>query len=281
VETDPSPPSILEMKKIITSILFFTIGIVSWSQGNYTKIVVIDRVTNEVIPYTAVIILPKGSGVYSNEIGECVLYPTDSILVRHVSYHPFTISFKDLKDTIFLDQKREILEVMVFNNSKAKKESRLGQKFKYDTRLIFNLPSFEIGKIIELTNQNTKYVYIPIKKPQGEVRVALKLFSVKNNAPDKLLLVETQKISSDYSLNYLSFNSDISKYLQNKFIFVSIELTSNSSETESIRSPMKLHLETKNRSILTFATRNFDINQMWAEFLDQKQNPWNLVILTE
>lgn len=256
-------------------ILFFIASQPGWAQITKTKLVLLDKESGKPVSYATIVSISSINGTYSDERGICEINSGDSVLVKHVSYHDFYYKGELTNDTVFLQPNANYLApvtVYASNNNSNKKF-----RFKKKNKLHLTLQSFEIGTIVAC-NPGVSNVYIPFIAPKSPAKIALKIYSIHENLPDKVIYREIHEISESSGINYISFNQgNLQEYCLKESIFISVELLSSN---ESVPDAIKLFLDFQEPMIKSFASRSFDINKKWSMPIGSQQIA-NLILFTE
>ena len=268
------------MRKTLIVWMLLLISNVGWTQKTEIKIVVVDYETKEAVPYATVVFLTKNGGVYTDKTGTFYVNNVDSVLIRHVSYQPQVVKVAPTLDSVFMENQSLTLGMIEVQADRKQRNEKVKYKFSRQQKLRFSLTSFEFGKVVSVTNNPVSNVQIPCIKPERDVVIALKLYTVADGIPDSLVYKEIQVVSKD-SNDFLSFGADISVYSKSDQMFVSIEMMSDMEYLNSLKNPMKLYLDIKQDSSRTYATRNFDVTKKWVKHTNEKQQPMNLVLFSE
>ncbi|MEM7108945.1 MAG: hypothetical protein AAF519_12025, partial [Bacteroidota bacterium] len=260
----------------------------SGAQSSCKTIVLLDEFSKTPVPYATVIYLPNSGGTYSNEQGVFKSLLSGSISISHISYQSKTVELTTLTDTIYLQTRDHTLKDVLITVSKN--SSKKKYKFSKGLKIIFTLPSFEIGTIISKTNFRINEILIPYKTSAFDNSLRLKLFSVHNGIPDELKHQEVQVVhgSDQLSHQFLRFNSDLTQYENLDSLFISVELMSdiinNGESFYEKENRIILYSHFKNETAHTLTTKNFEVTQRWSlltSFLNPKRNPPNLTYIIE
>lgn len=276
------------MIKKLCIIWFFFCVKSSGAQSTYKNVVLLDEFSKKPVPYATVIYLPNSGGTYSDEQGVFKSFPSDSVLISHISYESKAIKVTTLIDTIYLQIRDHTLKDVVITAMKNSAERK--HKFPKGLKIIFTLPSFEIGITIPKSDFRINDILIPYKTSSFDNSLRLKLFSVHNGIPYELKHQEVQIIRASDKLNhqFLRFNSDLSQYENLDSLFISVELMSdiinNGESFYGKENPIIFYSHFKNKTPHTLTTKNFEVTQRWSlltSFLNPKRNPPNLTYIIE
>ena len=201
-------------KKICISFvsLFFVIN--NYAQNYY----VVDVNTKEKISLANIKHLNKDIGIYSDLKGKFsknFFKPSDSIKISHINYETLIIKIKNIKDTIFLNPKRNILDEIIVTNKKGIKKN-IGYIKSKKILSWFIQPKSELVTLIKYTKKYNssiiKKIFIPIGKsivvkkngkfkkedPKFNTIFKVHLYSNANNKPDKEILSKPIIVKCNY-----------------------------------------------------------------------------------
>jgi hypothetical protein len=112
--------------KYICIIIFLLFTNYFYSQD--ISVVIVDNVTNKIIPFCSINIINKNKGQFSNADGIFYLKSnkTDSIQISHLGYKNLKIKISNIKDTIKLIQKSVLLDEIIISSNKNKQKKDIG-----------------------------------------------------------------------------------------------------------------------------------------------------------
>lgn len=226
------------MKKILTilSLLLFQFG---YSQS---KLIIVDGITKEPLPFTTIQSLNKKEGFITDENGLILLNlsQTDTIHISYVGYKSINIVVGKItsdKIELFKETGSTLPDVIVKKYTPIEKPIRLGfQNLKESYRLkdgvIRNKDNIghEITTLVEFPNENEKYKILKVILPTNKIvkndPLRLHIYSINDNGePFEELLINDVIINKGFSL-FGNIEVDISNQniiLNSKGVFVGIQ----------------------------------------------------------
>ena len=227
------------MKKLVLlSILLFW-GMVGFSQ---IKVVIVDGVTKDPLPYTTIQSISKKEGFITDENGFILLNlsPTDTIHISYVGYKPINYLVGKItndKIELFKETGSTLPDVLVKKYKPIEKPFRLGfQNLKVSFRLVDGLIrnkdniGHEITTLVEFPNENEKYKILKVILPTNKIvkndPLRLHIYSLSDNGePYEELLINDIVIDKGYKL-FGNIEIDISNQniiLNSKGVFIGIQ----------------------------------------------------------
>ncbi len=227
------------MKKIILFSILLFLGMVGYSQ---TKLVIVDGLTKDPLPYTTIQSISKKEGFITNENGFIILNlsPTDTIHISYVGYKSINyVVGKTTNDVIalFKETGSTLPDVVVKKYTPIEKPFRLGfHKLKLSYKLKYGLDrnkdniGHEITTLVEFPNENEKYkilkVILPTNKIEKNDPLRLHIYSINDNGePFEQLLINDVIVNKGFNL-FGNIEVDISNQniiLNSKGVFVGIQ----------------------------------------------------------
>jgi hypothetical protein len=207
-----------------------------------TKLLIVDGLTKEPLPYTTIQSISKKEGYITDENGFILLNlsPTDTIHISYVGYKSINyVVGKIINDKIelFKETGSTLPDVMVKKYKPIEKPFRLGfQNLKTSYRLKGGLIrsnkdlGMELTTLVELPNENEKYkilkVILPTNKVEKNDPIRLHIYSINDNGePFEELLINDVIINKGFNL-FGNIEVDISNQniiLNSKGVFVGIQ----------------------------------------------------------
>ena len=226
------------MKQLLTilSLLLFLFG---YSQ---TKVVIVDGITKDPLPYTTIQSLNKKEGFITDENGFILLNlsQTDTIHISYVGYKPINYSVgKIINDKIelFKETGSTLPDVLVKKYKPIEKPFRLGfQNLKVSYSLKYGVIrnkdkiGHEITTLVEFPNENEKYKILKVILPTNKIvkndPLRLHIYSINDNGePFEELLINDVIINKGFNL-FGNIEVDISNQniiLNSRGVFVGIQ----------------------------------------------------------
>ena len=207
-----------------------------------TKLLIVDGLTKEPLPYTTIQSISKKEGYITDENGFILLNlsPTDTIHISYVGYKSINyVVGKIINDKIelFKETGSTLPDVMVKKYKPIEKPFRLGfQNLKTSYRLKGGLIrsnkdlGMELTTLVELPNENEKYkilkVILPTNKVEKNDPIRLHIYSINDNGePFEELLINDVIINKGFNL-FGNIEVDISNQniiLNSRGVFVGIQ----------------------------------------------------------
>lgn len=151
--------------------------------------------TGSSIDYAHISFLGSSEGTYSDEYGCFDLKEeVDSLFISHISFEDTVLCVKELSSVIYLKTKENQLTSIIISAKRKNfpKKHKLSLPKKKENNYL-NIPSFEIGKILEKTN-NDKWIFIdkiyfPLKVGKDTPLLKVNLYNFNNdtNRPNALI----------------------------------------------------------------------------------------------
>ena len=182
------------MSKIfLLSILMF-LGIVGYSQ---TKVVIVDGLTKDPLPYTTIQSINKKEGFITDENGFILLNlsPTDTIHISYVGYKSINYVVGKItndKIELFKETGSTLPDVLVKKFTPIEKPIKVGlHKYKEAFRYIGGgnrnqkFSGHEITTLVEFPNENEKYKILKVILPTNKIvkndPLRLHIYSLSDN----------------------------------------------------------------------------------------------------
>lgn len=252
------------------------------------KSIVLDSFNNKVLPFSTIKILGKQTGVYGLDDGSFSLplsiNATDSLEVSHVGYKTLKLTYKTLKDTVFLIPKINELEEIIISNKNWKSKTISTTKVKTtDWFLGFNEELATLVKPnIKCNNCILKTITIPIGKktvreikgtpkvtyPDFDAVLELNFYSVKENRPSLVSLLNKAifiNVNQDSSETIVLNLSEEYISLDKNGIYISIEILTSLEEINrnSFLPSFKITTSKNKKSTANSFYRNEFIDNEW------------------
>ena len=227
------------MRKILLLSILIFLGKVGYSQ---TKVVIVDGITKDPLPYTTIQSINTKEGFITNENGFILLNlsQTDTIHISYVGYKSMNIVVGKItsdKIELFKETGSTLPDVIVKKYTPIEKPIRVGfQNLKVSYRLkdglIRNKDNIghEITTLVEFPNENEKYKILKVILPTNKVvkndPLRLHIYSINDNGePFEELLINDVIINKGFNL-FGNIEVDISNQniiLNSKGVFVGIQ----------------------------------------------------------
>lgn len=278
------------MKKI--KLLVISIILFSQLCNAQKNIVVVDKETNEPIPFASLKFTDSEKGIYTNEKGVFSLenIKTDSLEISYLGYKTQIVLTTNITDTLKLVPKPTVLSEVFLTTEKPKLEL-IGYSKKSKNMSWFMQPKQELTTLINIPVESNKAyvskIHIPIGKhlyvnkndktkrvkPDFNSVFRLHLYSNKNNQPnERLLKIPLLVYCNQDSKKMQMINIEDKKIIYPKEgLFVGVEMIGNVDENGYI-------IETKvNRSPPTFkfTKRAKGDIKSYTRFMFSKTNEWH------
>ena len=227
------------MRKILLLSILIFLGKVGYSQ---TKVVIVDGITKDPLPYTTIQSINTKEGFITNENGFILLNlsQTDTIHISYVGYKSMNIVVGKItsdKIELFKETGSTLPDVIVKKYTPIEKPIRVGfQNLKVSYRLkdglIRNKDNIghEITTLVEFPNENEKYKILKVILPTNKIvkndPLRLHIYSINDNGePFEELLINDVIINKGYNL-FGNIEVDISNQniiLNSRGVFVGIQ----------------------------------------------------------
>ena len=239
---------------LILAMCLYSFNVLSQAKG-----VIVDKDTNRPINIVAVALQGKAIGTYTNEFGGFSLSEikkTDSILLKHISYHSKTISYDDLNDTVYLNPRINCLNEVSISPSKYSEEKSKARN-KNSNISFAGFPGLEVAQLINMGGNSgyVKSIKIFIRKIQAEDSTSVRLHLYFNNEGkpgDEILLNNgISKVSN--RVKDLLFNVESEKVeIPLEGLFVGIEWINQIENDQKQLEPRILISKTKQQKQNTY-----------------------------
>ena len=227
------------MREILLLSILMCFGMVGYSQ---TKVVIVDGITQDPLPYTTIQSINTIEGFITDENGFILLNlsPTDTIHISYVGYKSINYVVGKItndKIELFKETGSTLPDVIVKKYTPIEKPFRLGfQNLKVSFRLVDGLIrnkdniGHEITTLVEFPNENEKYKILKVILPTNKIvkndPLRLHIYSINDNGePFEELLINDVIINKRYNL-FGNIEVDISNQniiLNSKGVFVGIQ----------------------------------------------------------
>jgi hypothetical protein len=227
------------MRKILLLSILMFLGMVGYSQ---TKVVIVDGITKEPLPYTTIQSISKKEGFITNENGFIILNlsPTDTIHISYVGYKSINYVVGKItndKIELFKETGSTLPDVLVKKFTPIEKPIKVGlHKYKEAFRYIGGgnrnqkFSGHEITTLVEFPNENEKYKILKVILPTNKIvkndPLRLHIYSLSDNGePYEELLINDIVIDKGYKL-FGNIEIDISNQniiLNSKGVFIGIQ----------------------------------------------------------
>lgn len=230
------------MQKKLT-LIFMLLAVFSYSQSSIIKGRLLDKNTNDSLPYVSIGILKKGIGTVSKSNGSFSLdmknaLDIDTVKFSSLGYKPLIFKIKTLKKilnsnpNIKMEESIENLDEVIIMSKKKWKEKILGSETKSTSVTMgfsSNLGS-ELGRKINITKKQTHILkfntYVALNT-YASIKLRLNFYTVKNGLPSKK--INTENIYVDFIGKSGLLTVDLEKYklIVDNDIFISLEWVDN------------------------------------------------------
>ena len=207
-----------------------------------TKVIIVDGITKDPLPYTTIQSISKKEGFITDENGFIVLNlsQTDTIHISYVGYKSINYLVGKItndKIELFKETGSTLPDVIIKKYTPIEKPFRLGfHKLKSSYKLKYGISrnkdniGHEITTLVEFPNENEKYkilkVILPTNKIEKNDPLRLHIYSINDNGePFEELLINDVIVNKGFNL-FGNIEVDISNQniiLNSKGVFVGIQ----------------------------------------------------------
>ena len=207
-----------------------------------TKLLIVDGITKDPLPYTTIQSINKKEGFITDENGFILLNlsPTDTIHISYVGYKSINYLVGKItndKIELFKETGSTLPNVIIKKFTPIEKPFRLGfHKLKSSYKLKYGISrnkdniGHEITTLVEFPNENEKYkilkVILPTNKIEKNDPLRLHIYSINDNGePFEQLLINDVIVNKGFNL-FGNIEVDISNQniiLNSKGVFLGIQ----------------------------------------------------------
>lgn len=252
-------------KLIFLLILFIQVNVFSQKK----KIIVLDSITNNPIPFASLEYYNTTVGIFANEFGE---FEVDSrakrVVVKSLGYFDKIIEVENI-DKIYLKPKiLDLKEVIIYNYG----EEVLLEKQKSKSMIPFrtNSGGLTFARLFKETEKTSlRKVFLSIENDSTPKKILLEIYTVdKNDLPSKNILDE--KIIANIEPNQKNLEIDLTEDLiilsDNKY-FLAITILNFKNSASNVKLGFK-----QSKDKLTLFKPYFKKNQSWGIIPNYKEN---------
>ena len=148
------------------------------------EIVIVDAQSKEPVSYTAIKFVNSNHGIYTNKNGvfDFSKVKSDSIEVFSVGYLSLKLKTSEIRDTIFLKQKSEVLNEVVINTGKSTNKT-IGLSNKKKSLSWHIRPKTELVTLVKFEKKIKKSIIKKIHIPIGKKKVSFSDKGAKETFP--------------------------------------------------------------------------------------------------
>jgi len=230
------------MQKTLTLIFILLVNF-SYSQNSIIKGIILDKNTNDSLPYVSIGILNKGIGTVSKSNGSFSLdtkniQETDTVKFSFLGYKPLIFNIKTLKKilnnnpNLKMEENIENLDEVIIISKKDWKEKTLGSETKSTSMTMgfsSNLGS-ELGRKINITKKQThilKFNAHVALNTYESIKLRLNFYTIKNGLPNEKINTENIYVDFIDKSGSLTVNLEKYKLIVSNDIIITLEWVDN------------------------------------------------------